>query len=55
MTDEIESHAEFEMALTKLLQQAEKGGLNRGLLAGVLLDYRDHIKIRGEIPGHSDD
>ena len=50
MTDEIESYGEFESRLTELLQQARRGGLDSAMLAGVLLDYRDHIKMKGEVP-----
>jgi hypothetical protein len=52
MTDEIESYGEFESQLTELLQQARQGGLEPPVLAGVLLDYRDHIKMEGDVPGN---
>ena len=55
MTEEIESYGEFEARLTELLQQARQGGLDAAMLAGVLLDYRDHIKMKGEAPGNYTD
>jgi hypothetical protein len=50
MTDQIESYAEFQMELSGLLQRAQDSGLDNALLAGILLDYRDHIKMSGNAP-----
>jgi hypothetical protein len=53
MTNQIESYAEFQMELSNLLQRAKETGLDDALLAGILLDYRDHIKMSGsasEVP-----
>lgn len=50
MTDKIESYGEFESQLTELLQHARQGGLEPPILAGVLSDYRDHIKMEGDVP-----
>jgi hypothetical protein len=50
MTDEIESYGEFQTELSKLLQRAQKTGLDDALLAGILLDYRDHLKMKGDAP-----
>ncbi|WP_424007131.1 hypothetical protein [Haloferax denitrificans] len=50
MTDEIESYGAFQLALSELLQRAEKDGLDKAMLAGILLDYRDHLKMKGDTP-----
>ncbi|WP_161618825.1 hypothetical protein [Haloferax sulfurifontis] len=50
MTDEIESYGAFQSELSELLQRAEKSGLDNAMLAGILLDYRDHLKMTGDTP-----
>jgi hypothetical protein len=50
MTNEIESYGEFQTELSELLQSAQQNGLNKALLAGILLDYRDHLKMKGNAP-----
>ena len=55
MTDKIDSYGEFEARLTELLQQAHEGELDPAMIAGVLLDYRDQTKIKGELPEKKQD
>lgn len=50
MGDEIESYGEFQTELSELLQRAQETGLDNALLAGILLDYRDHIKMTADAP-----
>lgn len=50
MGDEIESYGEFQTELSDLLQRAQENGLDNALLAGILLDYRDHIKMKKDTP-----
>ncbi|MFC7130959.1 hypothetical protein [Haloferax chudinovii] len=50
MTDEIESYGEFQIELSELLQRAKKTGLDNAMLAGILLDYRDYLKMKGNTP-----
>jgi hypothetical protein len=50
MEDEIESYGEFQTELSELLQRAQESDLNNALLAGILLDYRDHIKMNRDAP-----
>jgi len=50
MTEEIESYGELEVEISTLLQRAKRGGLDTALVAGILLDYRDHVKMKKEIP-----
>ena len=53
MAGEIDSYGEFESRLTELLQKARQGELEALVLAALLLDYRDHIKMNREVPGHT--
>lgn len=55
MTDKIESYVEFEQKLTEILQEARRSGLDTAVLTGILLDSRDYIKMRGEVPGIEDE
>jgi hypothetical protein len=50
MSDKIDSYGEFQTELSELLQRSQETGLNNALLAGILLDYRDHIKMKGDAP-----
>jgi hypothetical protein len=45
MSDEIDSYAEFEQELLELVKSGSEGNLDRVLMAGVLLDYRDRLKM----------
>lgn len=45
MTENVETYAEFQMELCDLVDKAQENGLNNTLLAGILLDYRDHLKM----------
>jgi len=38
------------MELSGLLQRAEDSGLDNALLTGILLDYRDQLKMSGNAP-----
>lgn len=50
MTDSIESYVDFQLELAELIERAEESDLDQALIAGILLDYRDHIKMKEGTP-----